>query len=115
MKWKCDHKINLLFIEARSRIDEAIELSYINILSKSNSSDRTITNKLIEKYLERRGYVVNTLSRNRLLTKGFVCVAIHNNYIEIWHDIPNSKSSFVNDSLLTSLPIALRYYEKINN
>ena len=115
MNWKCDHKINLLFIEAKYRIEEAIELSYINILSKSNSCDRTITNKLIEKYLERRGYVVNTLSRNRLLTKGFVCVAIHNNYIEIWHDIPNNKSSFVNDSLLTGLPIALRYYEKINN
>jgi hypothetical protein len=32
MNWKCDHKINLLFIEARSRIDEAIEYKENNKL-----------------------------------------------------------------------------------
>jgi hypothetical protein len=116
--------IETLFKKAQERIDDHIEMLYISALSKGRKSnkdiDKSLNNTLIEKYLKRRGYIENVVLGNVIFTKGFVCVKIHTvknetDHIEIWCDILNKgKSQYIHQSLLTGLPVALNYFERIN-
>jgi hypothetical protein len=48
------------------------------------------------------------------MVKDFTCVFVNKNVIEVWHDkTKNNKSVFINESLLTGLPITLNYMERI--
>jgi hypothetical protein len=107
--------IEQIFKEAKERINTHIEMLYIQALSKiqSKESSKEVTEKMIENYLKKRGYIQNTLSGEKVFTKDFVVVKILDNEVELWHDIPASASLFVNNSLLTGLPISLNYMERI--
>lgn len=70
-------------------------------------------------YLSKRGFVRNNSSTNDLYTKGFICVQFNSNVynqvdsISIFIDKIKSKSNItLNESLLTNLPITLKYLER---
>jgi hypothetical protein len=107
--------IEQIFKEAKERINTHIEMLYIQALSKiqSKESSKEVTEKMIENYLKKRGYIQNTLSGEKVFTKDFVVVKILDNEVELWHDYPGCASLFVDNSLLTGLPISLNYMERI--
>lgn len=119
MKWDCDGKIDLLFLEAKEKIRNHIEMLYIQAMSKSflnqtNDTVKIINEKLIDEYLKKRGYTMNYILNKKVMVKGFTCISVKNNYIEVWHDKTNNdKSVFISESLLTGLPITLNYMERI--
>jgi hypothetical protein len=120
MSWETfNRNIGLLFDEAKRNIDDHIEMLCIQgrskLLAKNEiKADKSVTQDLIEGYLKKRGYVMNSVGRQRIWTSGFVCVLVSKNHIEVWHDIPNRMSSvFVHESLLTGIPITLNYMERI--
>jgi hypothetical protein len=82
-------------------------------LNKTKESNKLINDKLIEDWLQKRGYNMNYILGKRVLVKSFTCVFIGKDYIEIWHDIKGSKAVFITNSYLTNLPITLNYMEKI--
>jgi hypothetical protein len=100
--------------EAKKRIDEYIEMLCIHALSSGvQPIDIELTYQMIEAYLKKRGYSVNTLRGYKIYTKAFTCAIIHKDTIEVWHDVKDSKHQFIKSSLLTGLPITLNYMEKI--
>lgn len=114
-----------LYKQALNNFHEKLEMHYIHAVSKLSLDKETLkhkrkilyTNKLdtelIEKYLKVKGYVLNVVLGEPVFTKGFVCVQIHKNNIEVWIDkIKSPKSVFVNESYLTGLPLTLNYMEK---
>ncbi len=107
--------LDQLFKEAKERIDTHIEMLYIQAISKLSSieSKKELTETIIENYLKKRGYILNFMRGEKVLTKDFVVVKINANEVEIWHDIPASSSIFIKNSLLTGLPISLNYMERI--
>ena len=81
--------------------------------SKKDTSKK-LDDKLIEKFLKKRGYTMNYMLGKPIMVKGFTCVYVQDDYVEVWHDKTNNdKSVFVNESLLTGLPITLNYMERI--
>ena len=107
-------KIHRQFKEANKRIKDFIDIKCIDALSNKDSELNKVLNyNLIEGYLKKRGYVVNTLLNKKIYTKAFTCVSINKKNLEIWHDVNNSKHQFIDSSYLTGLPITLDYMEKI--
>lgn len=114
---------DLQYKQAKQRINEYIDMLYIQTVSRLNISkeaiakntiDKTLTTSLIEEYLKKQGYVLNLILKKPVWIKGFTCVSINEDFVEVWHDIPNNKGSVViHTSLLTGLPITLKYMEKI--
>jgi hypothetical protein len=117
--------IDNLYKQALNNFHEKLEMHYIHAVSKLSLNKEALKNKrkilytnkldaeLIEKYLKVRGYVLNLVLGEPIFTKGFVCVQIHENNIEVWIDkIKNPKPVFVNESYLTGLPLTLNYMEK---
>jgi hypothetical protein len=94
---------------------ERNEMIYIQEMSKvSKESVKEIDEKLIEDYLKKRGYTMNYILGKKVMVKDFTCVFVDKNVVEVWHDkSQNNKSVFVNESLLTGLPITLNYMERI--
>lgn len=107
--------IEMLYQNALYNFKEKLEMLYIQAKSKvSKESEKVIDEKLIEDYLKKRGYTMNYLLGKRVMIKDFTCVFIDKDIVEVWHDkIPNNKSVFVKESLLTGLPITLNYMERI--
>ncbi len=110
-----------MFLDAEDRLKNLIEMLYIQAMSKlspnvKKETDKNISQQLIEKYLKRRGYTQNYILNRPIMVNGFVCVYIGDDYVEIWHDSINKlkrKSVFINEDLLTGLPITLNYMERI--
>ena len=104
-----------MFKAAERRIDDHIEMLYIQAVSKlSNGIKKEISVPLMNDYLKKRGYTMNYVLGKVVMMKGFTLVHVQDDYVEIWHDkANNNKSVFVNESLLTGLPITLNYMERI--
>ena len=119
MKWDCDYKIDQMVIDAKRNVNDYIEMLYIQSVSKlypktKSDTDKKLDSKLIEEFLKKRGYTMNYVLGKTVMVKGFTCVYVQNDYVEVWHDkTSNNKSIFVNESLLTGLPITLNYMERI--
>jgi len=107
--------IETLYKKAIFDFNEYVEMLYIQAKSKvSKEIEKLIDEKLIEDYLKKRGYIMNYVLGKRVMVKDFTCVFIKDNYVEVWHDKSNNnKSVFINESLLTGLPIILNYMERI--
>jgi len=109
--------IDILFIEARQQIKERIEMLKIQALSKPTKKEydnKIINEKLLRKYLFNKGYVTNYVLGRTIYTKGFVCVSLKKDVVEVWHNkTSNDKSVFISESLLTGLPITLNYMQNI--
>lgn len=107
--------IETLHLKALNNFNEYVEMLYIQAKSKiSNESIKELNNDLIEDYLKKRGYTMNYILGKRIMFKNFTCVYIDKNFVEVWHDkTKNNKSVFINESLLTGLPITLNYMERI--
>lgn len=122
-----DNIYDLQYKQAKQRVHDYIDMLYIQYVSKlrinkeisiqTNMRDKTpnpLTTDLIEEYLRKRGYVLNVMLKKPIWTRDFTCVSIMEDHVEIWHDIPKSKGPVViHNSLLTGLPITLKYMEKI--
>lgn len=110
-----DAYIESLYQKALYNFKEHVEMLYIQAKSKvSKESVKEIDEKLIEDYLKKRGYTMNYILGKRVMVKDFTCVFVAGNIVEVWHDkSQNNKSVFVNESLLTGLPITLNYMERI--
>ena len=110
-----DAYIESLYQNALHNVKNHVEMLYIQSKSKvSKESVKEIDEKLIEDWLKKRGYTMNYVLGKRVMVKDFTCVFVECNVVEVWHDkIPNNKSVFVNESLLTGLPITLNYMERI--
>ena len=99
---------------------EMLAISYISNLQHFRG-DFAPTPQMIEKYLEKRGYIRNVVIGETIYTKGFVCLKIYDDkrgglkIIKIWVDMPEkqSKPSYIRESFITSLPIFLKYYERL--
>lgn len=109
MRWKCDDYIDSLVKETREELHLIIELK----CSSYPITDTRTSKKVLEKYLQRRGYVANYVLGVTIWVRAFVCVRIHTTHVELWHDLPNHESINVGTSILTGLPIALKYMEKL--
>lgn len=112
-----DIKINNIVKEAKSNVSNYIDLLYISCLSKINhnptETNKIATKKIIENYLEKkRNYQRLELLDKTIYIKNFTCVYVCDKYVEIWNDIKNSKSLFIENSTLTSLPLSLDYFEQ---
>ena len=107
--------IEILYQKALCDFNEHVEMLFIQAKSKvSKESKKEIDEKSIEDYLKKRGYTMNYVLGKRVMVKDFTCVFVDKNVVEVWHDkIKNNKSVFVNESLLTGLPITLNYMERI--
>lgn len=109
--------IDILFIEAREQIKERIEMLKIQALSKPTKKEydnKILNEKLLRNYLFNKGYVTNHVLGRTIYTKGFVCVSLDKDIVEVWHDKTNNdKSVFISESLLTGLPITLNYMQNI--
>lgn len=126
-----DSYVDALFEQAQYNIKQHIEMLCLQAecklslpSDKKGGIDKNLFSNLIEKYLKKRGYVLNTILGKPVWTKEFCCVYIEDNYVEAWHDLsgwkPHSlytkrkgKSVFITEALLTGLPITLDYFEKI--
>ena len=102
-----------LYQKTLKNFNEYVELLYISVLSRAKETDKQITEEMIEIYLKKRGYTTNYVSGKRIMIKDFTCVYYNCGILEIWHDIKNSKTMFIKESLLTNLPIMLDYMEKV--
>jgi hypothetical protein len=104
--------------KAKARINERIEMLYIQakskLISDSLELDKKLDVKLLETYLKKRGYSLNYILNKPVMVKGFTCVCVNDDNIEVWHDKTNNdKPIYINESLLTGLPITLNYMERI--
>lgn len=110
-----DSYIESLYQKAMFNFKEHLEMLYIQTKSKvSGELPKEINEKQLEDYLKKRGYTMNYVLGKRVMVKDFTCVYIEKNIVEVWHDkAKNNKSVFVNESLLTGLPITLNYMERI--
>lgn len=115
MQISLDTYIEMLYQNALYNFKEHVEMLYIQAKSKvSKECEKEIDEKSIEDWLKKRGYTMNYVLGKRVMVKDFTCVFVEGNVVEIWHDkIPNNKSVFINESLLTGLPITLNYMERI--
>ena len=115
MKWDCQGKLDVLITDFENKLDEYIEMLHIQALSQlSNETIKVVDKKLIEIFLKKRGYTMNYMLNKTVMVKDFTVVYIADNYVEVWHDINhNNKSVFVNQSMLTGLPITLNYMERL--
>jgi len=117
MKWDCQNELDLLIYKLNNKLSEHLDILYINAISKNiltkEDSDKKIRKENIEKLLKQRGYSMNYLLGRTVMVKAFTCVYIGDEYVEVWHDVKNSKSGFIHDSLLTGLSITLDYMERI--
>jgi hypothetical protein len=107
--------IEQMFTEANHQVNDFINMRVIQELSKSDETNKTIDENVIDSYLKRRGYIMNYVLGRKVATKDFTVVHNTGTHIEVWHDLPGrqGKSVFVKNSLLTGLPITLNYMEKI--
>lgn len=64
--------------------------------------------------LKKRGYVNSMYKGFNVWMKGFVCVVANTDNIVVWHDLENTNKQVINKSILTHLPIVLKYMERIN-
>jgi hypothetical protein len=110
-----DTYIGTLYNKAMFDFNEYVEMLYIQAKSKcSLETNKGINEKLIEDYLKKRGYTMNYILGKSVMVKDFTCVFVDKYAIEVWHDkTNNNKSVFINESLLTGLPITLKYMERI--
>lgn len=115
IKWDCDQQIKDSIAKVKQELNEYIQTLHICALSKSlQETDKKITKDLIDNFLKKRGYTLNYMLGKVVMTKGFTCVCVRDDSVEIWHDkTNNNKSIFINHSLLTGLPIVLNYMERI--
>lgn len=86
---------------------EIFKLNYNTITFKNPNQNQ------LEEYLKSKNYLQDRILNKHCFIKGFICVLVTDSFIEIWHDLPNSKSLFITMSQLTGLPIALEYMERI--
>lgn len=111
------NKVKQLTVDFNHRMDNYIQMLYIQALSKPypiDSIDKNINEDLIDDYLKKRGYTMNYVLGKKVMVKDFTVVYNKGNSIEVWHDKSNNnKSVFVNESLLTGLPVTLDYMERI--
>lgn len=107
--------IDSLYHSAINNFNDKLEMHYIHAVSHTNKqSGKDISKKMIEKFLQRRGYTENYIMRKPVMIKGFVVVSIHDEMVEVWHDTPKRQSSvFIKQSVLTGLPLTLNYMERI--
>ena len=118
-KISLDTYIEILYQKAKLNFEEFIKMKFAQIKSKELVGEKgeilkVIDEKLIEDYLKKRGYSMNYILGKRVMIKDFICVFCANNHIEVWHDkVPNNKSVFIHQSILTGLPITLTYMERI--
>jgi hypothetical protein len=108
---------------AKIKVNDYIDMLYISALSKlhddyrGEDSELNIAQEEVSNYLLQKGYVKNSIKGKNMFTYNFTVVILHESeqglLIEVKHDLPNSKSSFVTESLLTGLPIALNYFNQI--
>ena len=109
-----DAYIETLYQTAMFNFKEHVEMLHIQAKSKTEESVKVINENAIEDYLKKRGYTMNYLLGKRVMVKDFTVVYINKTYIEVWHDkTKNNKSVFINESLLTGLPITLNYMERL--
>jgi len=119
MKWDCEDKINQTIRESEQRIADYIDMLHLQAESKflvktKNDTVKVINSKLIGDFLRKRGYSMNYILDKAVMVKGFTCVYVSGDYVEVWHDKTNNdKSIFIHESLLTGLPITLNYMERI--
>jgi len=103
--------------EANQRINDFIDILYIDAISKvvckNSPESKKLTKKNIEDYIKKRGYVFNNVGKDPVWTKGFTVVRVTDNAFEIWTDVNNSKKSIIDNSFLTSIPMFLNYFERI--
>lgn len=112
---KLDEYIDMIYIQALSSLYKSWdEKNDEHIGYNKNNESKEVEREHLENYLKKRGYVKNTMLEFPLYTKDFTCVAIKDNFVEVWTDVDNNKRPCVIDkSLLTGLPITLNYYERI--
>jgi len=110
-----DGRIEALYQTALRNVHQYVEMLYIKEHSRPSrvNDDKGINIEILEKYLKKRGYVANNVLGKRVMVKAFTCVHVTDECVEIWHDVPNTKTFFINESLLTGLPISLDYMERI--
>jgi hypothetical protein len=110
-----DSYIDALHQKALSNVREYVEMLYIQAHSRPSriKDDKGINIQILENYLKKRGYVINNVIGKRVMVKEFTCVHVSDEHVEVWHDAPNTKLFFIKESLLTGLPIALNYMERI--
>ena len=108
--------IDSLYKKAISDFNDYVDILYIQASNKTTSKlQKEIDEKVLEEYLRKRGYTMNYVLGKRVMIKDFTCVYLFDGAVEIWHDKANSTTSvIVNSSILTSLPIALDYMERIS-
>ena len=117
--------IDYLYNTALNSFHEKLEMHYIHAVSKLSLNQDLLKyqqkvvftdkldDKLIEKFLHKRGYVLNVVLGYPVWVKGFVCVRLHAKVIEVWIDKQRKpKSVFIYQSYLTGLPLTLNYMEK---
>lgn len=101
---------------AKKNMSDYIDMLYLSGVSRFGikKSEVIINKSVLNDYLFKRGYSLNKVSNIDVMVKGFTCVLCNDNYIEVWHDKTNNeKHLFIKESVLTSLPIALSYMERI--
>lgn len=119
MKWDCDDKIDQMVEDAKRHLKDHIEMLYIQAVSNlspktKHDISKKLDSKLIEDFLKKRGYTMNYVLEKTVMVKAFTCVYVQDDYVEVWHDkTNNNKSVFMDESLLTGLPIILNYMERI--
>ncbi len=109
--------IEMLLKQSAERVNDFIEMRYITELSRiegAKESNKEVAKPMIEKFIKSKGYTMNYILGRTALVKGFVCIIVEESHVEIWHDKTGNKNSqFIHESLLTGLPIALNYMERI--
>ena len=110
-----DSYLEALYQKALSNVRDHVEMLYISAMSKERKeSKKQVDETLVEIYLKKRGYTMNYILERRVMVKDFTCVIMHKDYVEIWHDkAQNNKSVFIDENLLTGLPAALNYMERL--
>lgn len=109
--------VNNLEKKAKIHLNDFIEMLYIQAMSKPSEENENLIKEidegLIYNYLKKRGYSMNYILGRSVMVKAFTCVYVEGDTVEVWHDIKGAKPVYVNESLLTGLPITLNYMERI--
>tara|TARA_R110000772_G_scaffold104802_2_gene206302 strand:+ start:202 stop:555 length:354 start_codon:yes stop_codon:yes gene_type:complete len=117
MNWNCQKELDKLVSDFNASLTDHLDMKYIQALSKlsnQSESDKKLTTEILKTYFKRSGFVENYLLGRTIYVSGFVCAEIKENCVELWHDTKNKIGSvFINNSLLTGLPISINYMNRL--
>ena len=116
MEITLDKYIDTLYKQALTNFRDKLEMHYISAKCFGGKTiNKELADESIEKYSKKRGYILNSILGKPVWTKGFVAVHVKDCKIEIWHDIPRTKTKpmYINESVLSGLPLFLNYMESI--